>query len=151
MLRFVPIILLASLLSINCGSTGKDCTAAGCVSGVSVDFELRERGNYVFDVTVDGVKTRCTATLPLSNTSSPPCDAPGILLILSGSALPESEQLIGGLSLTTTTAKSITIVATRDGEQIGESTVAPPYQVGPPPNGPDCEPAGCTFARYSFP
>jgi hypothetical protein len=64
--------------------------------------------------------------------------------------LPASQQSIGGLDLDTTTAKSITVRATRDGGVIGESTVAPLYKVGPPPNGPDCDPPGCTFATYAF-
>jgi hypothetical protein len=89
-------------------------------------------------------------TLPLPESPPIPCDREGIRLTLSGSMLPASQQSIGGLDLDTTTAKSITVRATRDGGVIGESTVAPLYKVGPPPNGPDCDPPGCTFATYAF-
>lgn len=147
-LRLLP-FLLAAILA--CNSNDSECTLADCRSGVQIQFELRGAGDYVFEVTVDGERTTCSATLPLAASPPTPCDRDGVQLILSGSALPADEHSLAGLELTTTTARSITVRATRDGQLVGESTQAPPYQTSPPPNGPDCPPAGCTFASYSFP
>jgi hypothetical protein len=154
MLRWTPLLLAVPVLLFGCDTfEGKSCTMMACHSGVSVNFAFTRPGSYVFDVTVDGEKTTCRTTLPLPASTTPgaACDRNGVRLGLVGTAFFETEQSISGLELDTTTAKSITLRATRDGGMIGESTVAPPYKVGPPPNGPECDPPGCTFASYSFP
>lgn len=134
------------------GSTAKACTLMGCESGVRVDFTYREQGTYVIDVTVDGKKTTCTATLPIAKGSvDDTCSDPDVLLMISGSMLSADQQSIGGLMLNTTTAKNISIHATRDGAVIGDKSFAPPYVTRPGPNGPGCEPDSCTLATSTFP
>jgi hypothetical protein len=152
LLVLLPLPLVAAFLFCACIQT-KMCTLLACLSGVRVTSTFKQAGAYVFDVTVDGEKTTCRASLPLPPTAptpTPPCDRSGVRLVLSGSALAPSEHSINGLELDTTTARSITIRATRDDRSIGESTVAPAYVLSPPPNGPDCG-EGCLLATYSFP
>lgn len=149
-------IALAPLLA--CGGSKlpgldtKSCTEIGCENGVRIDFTFRDRGTYVFDVTVDGTTTRCRATLPLARGVSQACDRSEVFLGLVGSELPPEQQSIGGLTLpAATNASSITVKATRDGNPIGEKTFAPAYRVTPGPNGPDCEPKECKLATATFP
>ena len=131
------------------------CTELGCEQGVKDDFTYREAGNYVFDVVVDGTKTVCTARLPLDSSTSASgasgCDTEGVYLGLVGSQLPPAEQYISGIHLATISAKNMSIVATRDGVLLGESSVVIPYKTTPGPNGEGCEPSQCTFASYTFP
>jgi hypothetical protein len=49
-----------------------------------------------------------------------------------------------------TTAKTVSVRATRDGKLIGEKTFAPPYVTSAGPNGPGCEPSQCTLATVAF-
>ncbi|MBX3207790.1 MAG: hypothetical protein KF764_22275 [Labilithrix sp.] len=154
---FATLAALAALVAA-CGSSpgssvpgGRACTDIGCDNGVKVDFTFREAGQYVFEVTVDGEKTVCRASLPLESSFSNPCDRTDVLLGLVGSALPPAQQSIGGLTLTTTTAGSVTIRATRDGALLGEKTIRIAYDVTPGPNGPDCEPKECKSAKATFP
>lgn len=134
------------------GVEQRGCTELGCENGVNVDFTFRERGSYVFVVTVDGSKTTCRATLPLSKDLVTPCDRSEVFLGLIGSQLPADQQSIDGLKLpAATNASSITVEATRDAISIGQKTFKPPYDVRPGPNGPDCEPKECKLARTTFP
>jgi hypothetical protein len=118
---------------------------------VNVEFSFTQTGTYVFEVTVDAVKTTCKATLPLPKQPPAACDHPDVQLGLSGSMLPPAQHSIGGIRLPTTTANSITIRATRDGAVIAESTFSPSYKVTPGPNGPSCEPKECKLAQAKFP
>ena len=145
--RTAPIAALSGCAS----AFSHSCTEMGCQSGVQVEFSYAAAGNYVFEVTVDGTKTTCAASLPLVESAASGCDRDGIYLGLVGSRLPVEQQSIGGLMLTTTTAKELSIRATKDGALLGESTVIVPYTTSPGPNGPDCEPKSCTFASYKFP
>jgi hypothetical protein len=72
------------------------------------------------------------------------------LLSRVGSALPASEQSIGGLILLSTTARTVMVRATRDGALIGEKTIELAWTVRPGPNGPDCEPKECRSAVATF-
>lgn len=154
-----PRALLLLLAAVACGGVsrlpgvdGKACTEVGCENGVRVSFSFRERGEYVFEVVVDGESTICRATLPLPRDFFEPCNRRDVLLGLVGSQLPPEEQSIGGLILPAALdARSIAIRATRDGELIGEKTFAPSYTVTPGPNGPDCEPKECRLATATFP
>lgn len=145
-------LFAGSLVVSACGSLpgSKTCTLVGCEQNAKIDFSFRERGEYVFDVTVDGVKSTCRATLPLTGATQP-CDRSDVMLTLVGSALPPDQQSIGGLTLQTTTAKTVVIRATRDGALIGEKTIELSYTVTPGPNGPDCEPKECRQASATFP
>lgn len=131
--------------------SGRACTEIGCENGVRVDFSYRDAGSYVFDVTVDGAKVTCKATLPLPPQPPTACDGPGVLLGLVGSMLPASQQSIGGLILSSTTAKTIAVRATRDGTLLGDKSFTPPYVTAPGPNGPGCEPNECKLAKVTFP
>lgn len=158
-MKHAPASLIALVLGLvpACGDAspispgGQSCTALGCENGVRVDFSYGKPGSYVFDINVDGVVTTCRASLPLPRSASSACDRPDVLLTLSGSALPEAQQSIGGLLFTSTTAKTISIRATRDGALIGEKTFAVNYIVSPGPNGPDCEPKECKQVSTTFP
>lgn len=123
----------------------------GCQNGVDIAFSYRDAGAYVFEITIDDVKVTCTATLPLAAEPPVPCDNPDVILSLVGSMLPADQQSIGGLTFASTTAKSVTIRATRDGALLGDKTFAPPYVTSPGPNGPGCDPESCTLARVTFP
>ena len=152
-------LVFATALLLSCGGESvipgvgqKGCTEIACENGVNVDFVFRERGSYVFLVTVDGTTTTCRATLPLRREPFDACDRSEVFLGLVGSQLPEAEQSIEGLRLPAAKdARSITIEATRDGVSIGKKTFAPAYDVRPGPNGPDCEPKECKLARTTFP
>ena len=147
----LPLLFLA-LTAFGCGLTdSKHCTLLGCQSGTRIQFSLRGAGIYVFEVTVDGAKTTCTATLPLTASPATACPRDDVRLTLSGSSLPADQHSLEGLELTTTTARTITVRATRDGQLVGESTKSPDYRTGPPPNGEGCAPDGCTSASYAFP
>jgi hypothetical protein len=156
-----PEVLAISLLALACGGESKSvipgveqrgCTEIGCENGVKVDFAFRERGSYVFGVTVDGTKTTCRATLPLPKEAFDACDRSEVFLGLVGSQLPVDQQSIEGLMLpAATNASSITVEASRDGISLGQKTFKPAYDVSPGPNGPDCEPKECKLARTTFP
>ena len=141
--------LLLALPLVGCQT--KECTDMGCAQSARIDFTFTEPGAYVFEVTVDGAKATCRATLPLPRGPSAPCDRDEVLLGLVGSELPADQQSISGLILQTTTAKTVAIRATRDGALIGEKTIELAYTVTPGPNGPGCEPKECRAARATFP
>lgn len=157
----VVLIAFGFAIVIACGGESKSlvpgvdqrgCTEVGCENGVNVDFVFRERGSYVFSVTVDGKKTTCRAPLPLPKDFFQACDGSEVFLGLVGSQLPADQQSIDGLKLpAATNASSITIEATRDGISLGQKTFKPAYDVRPGPNGPDCEPKECKLARMTFP
>lgn len=132
-------------------SAPRGCTEIGCQEGVSIDFEYVDPGAYVFELVVDGDKVTCKVTLPIQQAPESPCDAAGAFLGVVGSALPANQQSIEGLTLPTTTAKTISLRATRDGKVIGEKSFAVPYVTSPGPNGPGCEPKTCTLAKVTFP
>lgn len=159
-LEWLPVAAVAVALAAACGESKspipgvgqKACTELACENGVNVDFVLRDRGSYVFEVTIDGTKTTCRATLPLPKDFFEACDRSEVFLGLVGSQLPAEQQSIEGLKMpAATNASTITIEATRDGASIGKKTFTPAYDVRPGPNGPDCEPKECKLARTTFP
>lgn len=128
----------------------KGCTLIGCDDGLRVEFTFRDRGAYVFDVILDGTKTTCRATLPLTDPPPTPCDRAGIFLTLSGSKLPADQQSIGGLMIASTTAKQILLKVTRDTMPIASLDKTIEYRVTPGPNGPACEPKECRQASLTL-
>jgi len=128
----------------------KACTMLGCNDGLRVDFSFKEKGSYVVEVTVDGVKTTCRASLPLSNPPPSPCDRPSVFLTLSGSALPAEQQSIGGVFVATTTATHIAVNVTRNGMLLGMVDQNITWSVTAGPNGPDCEPKQCRSAQMAL-
>jgi hypothetical protein len=134
------------------GASGTACTELGCENGVKIDFSFTDRGNYLFEVLVDGSTTTCRAPLPLPREHFEACDKSEVFLGLVGSQLPDEQESSGGLTLpAATNASTITVRATRDGAPIGDKTFTPAYQVAPGPNGPECEPTECKLAATSFP
>ncbi|MBX3233123.1 MAG: hypothetical protein KIT84_13215 [Labilithrix sp.] len=130
---------------------GTSCTEAACNDGVLIDFEYREPGAYAFDVTVDGVTTTCTATLPLPpSETDDPCAAQGIYLTRTGAALSADMHSLGGIRLASTSAQNVTLEVRRDDQPIADRTFAVQYSVTPGPNGPDCEPKECRLAQVSL-
>jgi hypothetical protein len=126
------------------------CTMIACADGLDVEFSFQEKGAYVFELTVDGVKTTCTATLPLVPSPPAPCDRPDVFLTLSGSMLPADQQSIGGLHVGTTTARRLALRVTRDGATIGSLDQDVTWVVTPGPNGPRCEPKECRRAALKL-
>lgn len=147
-MRILP--LLAIGLSSCVAPEQKACTTIGCVDGVRVDFSYKEKGSYLVEVTLDDVKTTCKATLPLTNPPPSPCDRDGVYLTLSGSALPADQHSIGGVLVTSTTAKHIVVRVTRDGTVLGTLDRTITWVVTPGPNGPECEPKECRSAQMSL-
>lgn len=151
------VLAAAGVLGSACGASPGDtaqanrtCKLADCGQGVYVDFRFRDAGAYVFEVTFEGVKATCTATIPRPHQTSTSCDEPDVRLTVEDSSL-NGEQWIGGLQVASTTAPSISMRATRDGIAIGEKTFVPSYVTTPGPNGPECEPKECTTAKVAFP
>ncbi|MCW5835641.1 MAG: hypothetical protein KIS78_24785 [Labilithrix sp.] len=155
----VPALVALGSLAASCGHTGdvapldaKTCTTIGCgLEGVEIAFTYREAGTYIFEVTVDGEKTTCRASLPLEPRFSNACDRIDVVLGLIGSALPAEQQSIQNLNVKTTTAEVVHVRATRDGVLLGDKTIRLSYKVTPGPNGPDCEPKECKSATATFP
>lgn len=146
----------AGLLGSACGASPGDvadangtCKMVGCSQGVRIDFSFRDAGAYVVEVTFEGVTATCRATLPLPKPPLASCDEPDVHL--DGSGFAGEPESIEGLILSTTTAQSITVRATRDGQPIGEKTFVPPYVITPGPNGPTCAPKECKLATVTFP
>ncbi|MCC6646003.1 MAG: hypothetical protein IT374_10585 [Polyangiaceae bacterium] len=140
------VALLTACSASSMPSEGRSCTAIGCVDGFSVTVTSSgawPAGEYVVKVVADGVTTTCSATLPLTQSSTSVCSGPGVQVGLSGSLLPASQQSISTVSLSST-PKAVAIEITRDGASIGARTYAPSY-VTSRPNGPECEPI-CTNA-----
>ena len=129
---------------------GVACTDIGCANGFALEFSYRDRGAYVFDLTVDGVFVTCKATIPLARDSASACSSNAAQLGLVGSMLPESEQSIGGLMFFSA-PKTVTVKASRDGTTLVDTTVTPTYVVTPGPNGPDCDPKECKSAKLVLP
>lgn len=147
------VVAFVGILSAACEDPfeGSRCTLLACNDGVTVSFQYREAGTYAVDVTVDGEKTTCSATLPLkAEPEDDPCIAKGIYLTRSGSMLPASEQFVGGVRIDSVTAKSVQVRVSRDGNVLGEASYAVEYVVSPRPNGPDCEPEECRAVTYEL-
>ena len=149
------VVAISTLSMIGCASATKSkaCTEMGCgQQGVNVEFSYKDPGTYVADVSIDGAKVSCTATIPLPKgaASDDPCVAAGIYLTRVGSELPVGQQSIGGLVIANANAKSVGLRITRDGTLLKEATFSPSYAVTPGPNGPDCEPKQCKWATYKL-
>ncbi len=122
------------------------CTAMGCIDGFYVTVTSSgawKAGEYVVTVVADGVTTKCSMTFPLTSSSRSDCSGAGVQVGLSGSLLPEAQQSISSIALSSTPA-SVAIAITRDGVSLASSVFTPSYKTSRP-NGPDCEPI-CTSA-----
>ena len=154
--RIAAIVFASAMLgAAGCASTlnNKSCTELGCgQQGINVEFSYRDLGTYAVDVTVDGVKVTCTATIPLPRgaVGDDACAAAGIFLTRVGSELPVAQQSIGGLVIAKANATSVGVRITRDGTLLKEATFSPTYTVTPGPNGSDCEPKQCKSASFAM-
>ncbi len=131
----------------------RDCTLVGCEQGVEIDFRApyAEAGTYTITVDVDGARTTCTVVVPVAPMPlGKPCDQDSVgvrYTYVDGGA----QRAIASLGLTTTNAKSIAVRVVRDGTELANATFSPSYTTTPGPNGSDCDPKSCTFARRDFP
>ena len=142
---------LLGLLGLLAGCGDKvdvSCTDIGCQDGLQVDFEpvLETAGDYEVEIVVDGVSTRCLASLPLDAEAPSSCDEEGVYLTTSGSALSEDQHEITGVYLTAG-PDTVSIGVLRDEAEVGGDTLSPTYTVVQP-NGPECEPT-CRSASAS--
>ncbi len=139
--------------SSSSSSSGGDraCTEIGCADGATVAFSFREPGRYEVTVDLDGATVTCRTSLPLPKDGSDGCDSQDVLLTRSGSMLPVDQQSVGPLTVKRTTAKTLGVTVTRDGEVLASKTFAPiPWVTRPGPNGPGCEPATCVQASLTL-
>lgn len=149
--RIVSLVSLFSLVMNGCekaedtGPIGEGCTEIGCVDGFSLSFEkagIWDAGIWTVVVEVDGVAVTCETTFPLDSEGLTSCDAEGVLLELSGSALPAKEQAISGVIIQSVDFTSLSVSLSLDGKLIATEDFTPEW-VTSQPNGPDCEPI-CT-------
>lgn len=146
----LPLVIFPACAVFDDAADRRSCTTIGCANGLTIDFTFKEKGSYVVDVTIDGTRTRCTATLPLPADPPTACDRLGVALTLSGSMLPADQQSIGGLYVQSTSARHITVRVTRDGVELGSLDSDVTWVTTPGPNGPDCEPKECRAAKLTL-
>ena len=146
----LPTFALPFALALaGCGTVSpqpQGCTDIGCENGYHVTFTAAsawKAGKYTLDVVADGTMTTCTATLPLTSTSTADCTRAGVQLGLSGSALPAAQQSLSDV-LIAGTPMSVKITVSRDGAQLVTKDFTPTYTTSQP-NGPECEPT-CSSA-----
>ena len=141
------VLLVGALVwSVGCEGTFS-CTEIGCIDGFVVEFRRGDwsAGDYEVEVTLDGVTTLCSVTLPFDSCEIPdPCLGPTeIQLGLSGCALPDNQHSIPEVHILTT-PELVEIRVSQDGTEIGSGEFAPDYEQVMP-NGPRCEPT-CNVA-----
>lgn len=141
----VAAVVLAACGDSSSGADGQSCTLIGCADGFSVTVASTgtwKAGTYVVTVVADGVTTTCSAAFPLTGAAAQ-CTGSGVVVGLSGSALPAEQQSIANVALSST-PKSVKVEIARDGAPLGSQTFTPTYKTTQP-NGPKCEPT-CTQA-----
>ena len=134
-------------------SSGGDraCTAMGCSNGFDVSFSYSQPGTYVVTVKLDGEEIVCKASIPLRDTTDGPCGRSDVLLTTVGSMLPVAQQSIGGLHITTTSPKRLSVQVQRDEKMLATGAWDPiPLVTRPGPNGPGCEPETCTSGSVNL-
>ena len=135
-----------SLLGLSgCPTATVDCTEMGCTDGLEVSFSpaLRTAGTYEIHLVLPDDFVECRVELPLNDDLGQGCDAEGVAVSTSGSALDESEHEITGFWLEEQ-PEDLDVIVRRDGESIATGDLQPNY-VMLQPNGPSCEPT-CRFA-----
>lgn len=141
------LLALASASACACAGTStgpQACTEIGCGSAFSVAFQHAgawKAGSYTVDVTLDGVKSTCAATLPLSCSAPAPCPTGSkIILGLSGCALDPSQHSLSGVDFEQGAApSSVEIAVSLDGALLAKDTFTPTYTKSRP-NGEGCDP-----------
>jgi hypothetical protein len=149
----LPCLVTFTLVAVSCSSGnggGRDCTAIGCQSGLTVAFSnpLRQAGTYTFSVELDGQVVSCETALPFSSCSGTSgCSVPNVFLARSGCALPAEQHEVTGLRVLSV-ARTVGVTIEHDGTQIASETFTPSY-VRSQPNGEGCEPV-CEQADASI-
>lgn len=146
--KTLPLAVLSGLLLLSCGDKDATlCTDIGCTDGLDIAFSpaFETAGEYLVTVEADALVITCTANLPLTEDLAT-CDADGVYLGTSGSALDESEHRLTGLYLEAGPS-TVRLVVTRDGETVVEAELSPTYQTYAP-NGEECGPV-CTYDSES--
>jgi hypothetical protein len=139
------------LVLLACGDKEEDtgellaCTQIGCSDGFTLALEpaLRSAGAYELTIIADGQTITCTTALPFDEAALGGCSSDGAWISLSGTALPEDQQSIDGLGLSSTPAH-IEVQILRDGALVASGSYSPEWAVVQP-NGPECGPT-CTQA-----
>jgi hypothetical protein len=124
------------------GGPGTPCTEIGCGSAFSVQFEKSGSwapGRYRVEVRLDGRTVECAADFPLSCDAAPACDDPGVLLLLSGCALPAESHAITGVDILTDAPAEVAIELLDESGSLASGTWHPTYRTSQP-NGPECPP-----------
>jgi hypothetical protein len=118
------------------------CTEIGCGFAFSVEFQKSGSwtpGRYRVDVRLDGHTVECAADIPLSCDAAPACDDPGVLLELSGCALPPASHAITGVDILTDTPAEVSVDVLDEDGSLASGTWHPTYLTSQP-NGPECSP-----------
>ena len=133
------------------GGGDRACTAMGCSNGFDVSFSYSQPGTYIVTVKLDGEEIVCKTAIPLRDTADGPCGRSDVLLTTVGSMLPVAQQSIGGLHITTTTPKRLSVQVQRDDKMLATGSWDPiPLVTRPGPNGPGCEPETCTSGSVNL-
>jgi hypothetical protein len=133
---------------------GKHCTLIGCVNGLDVTFrhEYAQPGAYKFVITVDGRETICELTLPPPDPKQFGCGNPDVGVVASLRAVDGSDSYsFIGFRSSRMDIQTISIEVSKDGTLLDKATLNPSYVTTPGPNGPDCSPESCTYAKADFP
>jgi len=139
------------------------CTLIGCESGLAVRFEPTQgwpRGEYLFEIDVDGVQATCRASLPLPACpdrgapwpASPVSCEPADLLTVGGGTCASSPEHNGFSSLRLAAELRpgrVTITVIRNGDVVASARLAPEF-LRLQPNGPACPPT-CDVAEATVP
>jgi hypothetical protein len=134
------------------GSSGGECTAIGCVDGLSIALVAPggwTPGSYVFTIVADGATQTCKGALPLPSCNTPGlrCDNTLATIGESGCALPSAEHSFADLRFASGPAK-VKVHIERDGSTLADDALEPTYQTSQP-NGPNCGPI-CRQASASI-
>jgi len=141
--------------STNGGSSSPEpmaCTEIGCQDGLLVQVSPSASwpaGEYAYAIEIDDQTITCTGTIPLPDCDSQgiTCDAEGVIVTVSGCALPPEEHAFGDVMIPEP-ATSVSVTITKDGTEVANGSWTPEYQTSQP-NGPGCEPT-CTSATVEL-
>jgi hypothetical protein len=142
----LPLLACAALAP---GDSGLSCTEIGCSDGFDLAFHITSTGVWTFDVDLDGSLVTCEAALPLRDSDPDGCDASDVGLVLSGSALPDDQHSIEGMTIARTGLANVGLVVYHERSEVWSGSFAPDWQTVAP-NGEACGPV-CSSASDTVP
>jgi len=145
----IPTLLALPACASDATGDGSACTTVGCSDGLEVAFVASSwpAGSYRLDVTADGRAYDCETTLPFEKDAPVRCSSSDVMLMISGTELPDMQQAITAMHLFVL-AETVEVTLSRDGFPLATQTFHPVYATLQP-NGPACEPT-CRVAAGSM-